>query len=367
MLTIRDIIQEMEVWAPPGIAWERDNVGLQIGDVNDEVSGVLAALEITPEVIKEALQKKCNLILTHHPLIFKPLQNLTPKTFSGKLALDIARNGLNLYAAHTNLDFTKDGVNFALAQKLNLQNIEFLYQEGSTLKKIAVFVPPDYAEQITNAMTKAGAGIIGNYDACSFQTRGTGTFRPAPGAQPFSGEIGSLQHEDEIRIEMITPKWKSQSVVNAMIDAHPYEEVAYDVYSNEAIDPMYGAGIIGTLSEAMPVEDFIKMVKNALQVPAVRWTRSVSDSVSRVAVCGGSGSDLMPAALQKKADAFVTADIKYHAFHEARGIINLIDAGHYETEVWILDVIIKRLKKKFSNTSTKFHTTKINTNPIHYS
>ncbi len=357
----------MEIWAPPGIAWERDNVGLQIGDANTEVTGVLAALEITPEIIKEALQKKCNLIITHHPLIFKPLQNLTPKSFSGKLALDIARNGLHLYAAHTNLDFTRDGVNFVLGQKLNLQNTAFLYQEGGTTKKVAVFVPVDYVEQVTNAMTDAGAGIIGDYEGCSFQTRGTGTFRPLEGAQPFSGDVGKLQHEDEVRIEMIVPKWKTQAVVQAMSDAHPYDEVAYDIYPNEAVDPKYGAGVIGTLPESQPIDDFIQFVKNTLKVPTIRWAQGSADTVSRVVVCGGSGSDLVPIALQKKADAFVTADIKYHAFHEARGIIHLIDAGHYETEIWILDAIMNRLKKKFADTRTEFYRTEITTNPIHYS
>jgi len=357
----------MEEWAPPGIAWERDNVGLQIGDAADEVTGAIAALEVTPEVVQEAVKKECNLIITHHPLIFKPLQNLTSKTLSGKLALDIARNKLNLYSAHTNIDFTRDGVNFALGNKLGLQNIEFLHQESGTMKKITVFVPPDYVEPVTNAMTKAGAGIIGDYEACSFQIRGTGTFRPLKGAQPFSGEVGKLQHEDEVRVEMVMPAWKASAVVTAMIDAHPYDEVAYDVYPNEAIDPAYGAGVIGSLPDSMPVDDFIAHVKNSVNIPAVRWTRGHSSTVARVAVCGGSGSELMPAAVQKKADAFVTADIKYHTFHEARGIIHLIDAGHFETEVFVVDVIVHRLKKRFEDAQTKFYATSYITNPITYS
>ncbi len=357
----------MEDWAPPGIAWKQDNVGLQIGDPNEEVAGVLTALEVTREVVREALQKKCNLIITHHPLIFKPLHNLTPHTLSGNLALTIARNNLNLYAAHTNLDFTRDGVNFVLSEKLNLQDVDFLYQESGSMKKISVFVPRDYVEAVTNAMTKAGAGIIGDYEACSFQIRGTGTFRPLEGAQPFSGEVGKLQYEDEVRVEMVSPVWKTNAVVSAMIDAHPYDEVAYDIYPNEAIDPMYGAGVIGSLPESMQVDEFIAHVKNSVEIPAVRWTRGASTTIKQVAVCGGSGSDLMHTAVQKKADAFITADIKYHAFHEARGVIHLIDAGHYETEVFIVEAIANRLKNKFQNSSTKFYVTSVSTNPIMYS
>jgi len=366
MLKIRDIIQQIEDWAPPGIAWERDNVGLQIGDAEDDVSGVLVSLDVTSDVVNEALQKKCNLILAHHPLIFKPLHNITPKTIPGKIALAIARNGLHLYAAHTNLDFTRGGVNFVLGEKFGLKNIEFLYQESGTSKKIVVFIPNDHVEAVTNAMTTAGAGIIGNYEACSFQSRGTGTFRPLDGADPYSGEVGKLQHEDEVRVEMISPAWKTPAVLSAMIDAHPYDEVAYDVYPNEAVNTQYGAGIIGELPEPLPLNDFIVFVKEALDIPAVRWTRGTSDSVSRVALCGGSGSDLLPVALQKKADAFITADIKYHTFHDAQKKIHLIDAGHYETEVGIVEAVVNRLKNKFPDLKTNIYATHITTNPILY-
>lgn len=367
MLKIKDIIKEMEDWAPPGIAWKQDNVGLQIGDPNEEVTGVLTALEATPEVVREALQKKCNLIITHHPLIFKPLRNLTPTTLSGKLALTIARNKLNLYTAHTNLDFTRDGVNFVLGNKLDLKDKEFLYQESGTIKKISVFIPRDYVEAVTNAMTKAGAGIIGDYEACSFQMNGTGTFRPLEGAQPFSGEVGKLQYEEEVRVEMVSPVWKTNAVLSAMIAAHPYDEVAYDVFPNEAIDPMYGAGVIGSLPESMQVDEFIAHVKKSVQIPAVRWTRGASTTIKRVAVCGGSGADLMQTAVQKKADAFITADIKYHAFHEAHGVIHLIDAGHYETEIYIVDAIVSRLNKIFQDKADNFYVTSLITNPIKYS
>ncbi len=367
MLNIKDIIKEIEDWAPPGIAWKQDNVGLQIGDPNEDVTGVLIALEVTPEVIRESLQKKCNLIITHHPLIFKPIQSLTPNSLSGDLALTIARNNLHLYAAHTNLDFTRDGVNFVLGKKLNLNEMEFLYQESGGLKKISVFVPHDYVEKVTNAMTKAGAGIIGDYEACSFQIRGTGTFRPLEGAQPFSGEVGKLQYENEVRVEMVAPVWKTTAVVAAMIDAHPYDEVAYDIYPNEAIDPMYGAGVLGSLPDPMPVDGFISHVKKSVGIPVVRRTSGASTTIKRVAVCGGSGSDLIRTAVHKKADAFITADVKYNAFHEARNVIHLIDAGHYETEIFIVEAIANRLKTKFKDQETKFYPTKISTNPIMYS
>jgi dinuclear metal center YbgI/SA1388 family protein len=367
MLKIRDIIREMEEWAPPAIAWKQDNVGLQVGDPNEDVTGVLAALEVTPEIIQEAVEKNCNLIISHHPLIFRPLLSLTPQTISGKLALSLARNKLHLYTAHTNIDFSRGGVNFVLGQKLGLDTLEFLHRQSGSLKKIVVFVPHAYAETVTGAMTKAGAGVIGEYESCSFQSKGSGTFRPLEGARPFSGEIGKLQYEDEVRIEMVVPEWRTESVVSAMIEVHPYDEVAYDIYPNETTDPNYGAGIIGTLPEPMPVDDFIIHVKNTVHIPFVRWTRGHGDTVSRVAVCGGSGSDLLATALRRKADAYITADIKYHIFHEARGIIHLIDAGHYETEVFIVDAIIEKLKKKFEDSETKFYSARFITNPITYS
>jgi dinuclear metal center YbgI/SA1388 family protein len=357
----------MEEWAPPAVAWKQDNVGLQVGDPNEDVTGVLAALEVTPEIIQEAVEKNCNLIISHHPLIFRPLLSLTPQTISGKLALTLAQNKLHLYTAHTNIDFSRGGVNFVLGQKLGLDTIEFLHRQGGSLKKIVVFVPHAYAETVTGAMAKAGAGVIGEYESCSFQLKGSGTFRPLEGAHPFSGEIGKLQYEDEVRIEMVVPEWKTESVVSAMIDVHPYDEVAYDIYPNETADPNYGAGIIGVLPEPIPIDDFIAHVKNTVQIPFVRWTRGQGDTVSRVAVCGGSGSELLAAALRTKADAYITADIKYHIFHEARGIIHLIDAGHYETEIFIVEAIIEKLKKKFEDNQTKFYSARFITNPITYS
>jgi dinuclear metal center YbgI/SA1388 family protein len=367
MIKISDIIRVMEEWAPPGIAWERDNVGLQIGDPEAEVKGVIVALEITQDVIRETLRKNCNLIITHHPLIFKPLNNLTPRTFAGGLALEIARNGLHLFSAHTNLDFSANGVNFAFGELLGLQNMRFLYQEGGSTQKIVVFVPQAHVDAVVGAMTRAGAGIIGNYESCSFQSAGTGTFQPLEGAQPFSGDAGALQREDEMRVEMVVPRWKTGAVVASMVDAHPYEEVAYDLYPIESINPNYGAGVIGSLTEPMPVEEFIAFVKQSLNSRTVRWTYGAASMVSRVAICGGSGSDLLPAATRQNADAFVTADIKYHTFHEARGSIHLIDAGHYETESPVLRPVADRLLREFSGAQVPFLVTDVNTNPITYS
>jgi dinuclear metal center YbgI/SA1388 family protein len=366
MIRIQDIIKEIEEWAPPGVAWERDNVGLQIGNPSEEVRGVLVALEVTADVIAEALSRKCNLIITHHPLLFNPLKNITPRSLTGDLALTVARNGLHVYSAHTNIDFTRDGVNFVLATKLKLQDCMFLHQESGSLKKISVFVPTAYVEKVTNAMTEAGAGIIGEYEACSFQSSGTGTFRPRPGAQPFNGTVGQLEHADEVRIEMVVPSWKTAAVVAAMTEAHPYEEVAHDIYTNEAIDPMYGAGVIGMLEAPLRPKEFIQHIKDALHIPAVRWTRGASESIYRVAVCGGSGSELLPVALRKKADAFVTADIKYHTFHEAFGRIYLVDAGHYETEIYITNAIVHRLQNKFQDSAIPLYKTSSITNPVNY-
>jgi dinuclear metal center YbgI/SA1388 family protein len=364
MARVSEIMHAVEAWAPPQVAWEKDNVGLQTGDPAQDVNGVLIALELTQEILNDAVQQNCNLIVTHHPFIFHPIRNITADTPDGSLLLNLIRSGINLYAAHTNLDFSRDGVSFALAHKLGLSDLRFLHREASGMRKIAVFVPPDYVENVTGAMAAAGAGLLGDYEYCSFRLRGTGTYKPLDGAQPFAGSVGTLEQAEEIRIEMVVPAWRLSPVVKAMISAHPYDEVAYDVFTSEALNPNFGAGVFGHYPTPLGVQEFLSRIKSVLNTPTIRYTIGNSDTVRTVAVCGGSGSDLLRSALLSGADAFVTADIKYHTFHEARGNILFVDAGHYETEIGILDSIEKYLSDKFPR--TRISVTKVNTNPIQY-
>jgi dinuclear metal center YbgI/SA1388 family protein len=365
MARVSDIINELEAWAPPQVAWEKDNVGLQVGDSTLDVQGILIALELTTEVLHEAVQRNCNFLITHHPFIFHPLRDITADTPQGSLLMNLIRSGINLYTAHTNLDFSRNGVSFILAEKLGLTQLRFLHREGISMKKIAVFVPPDHVENVTGAMAQAGAGLLGNYEYCSFRLRGTGTYKPLDGAQPYAGSVGILEQAEEVRLEMVVPSWRLSPVIKAMVAAHPYEEVAYDVYPTESLNPNFGAGVFGYYEAPIGTDDFLSRIKSNLNIPSIRWTPGKSESVHIVAVCGGSGSDLLHTAIRCGADAFVTADVKYHTFHDARGKILLVDAGHYETELGILESIQTYLRNKFPD--IKINVTGVNTNPIQYS
>ncbi len=347
-MIVRDIQHILESWAPKELAWERDNAGLQIGSEQQRIRKILVALDVTDEVVNEARQKKIDLLISHHPLIFSPLKFIRSNDRVGRLTLALARNNISLYSAHTNLDFTTSGVSSALAERLELQNIKVLLQQNNVYKKIVVFVPSEFAEKIMSAMAKAGAGKVGNYDTCSFQTNGTGTFRGLPGTKPFIGKSGSLETTPEVRLETIAQSWKINNVIKAMKAAHPYEEAAYDLYDLANVSNEFGAGIIGELKKSMSLKSFLSYVQRKLHVKGLRYTTGSRPNIRRVAVCGGSGSDLLQHAIREQTDAFVTADVKYHSFQQAEDAIALIDAGHYETEVPIIEKIVDYLKEQIS-------------------
>ncbi|MBS4028717.1 MAG: Nif3-like dinuclear metal center hexameric protein [Ignavibacteriales bacterium] len=346
-MTIRDIAQQLESWAPKDLAWEKDNVGLQVGDANIPVERILVALDVTENILSEAREKNVQLIISHHPLLFRPLASVTPNDRVGALVLQLIRNNIALYSAHTNLDFTKNGVSTALAEQLGLTDIRFLVPLSPMQKKVVVFVPENSVEKVAEAMTKAGGGIIGNYDSCSFRSEGTGTFRGNVFAHPTVGTVDKLESVAEVRLEMVAPKWKLPDVLTAMKSAHPYEEVAYDVYPIENISSECGMGAIGTLTKPMSLTEFIPYVKEKLGIPFLRYSQGKTDVVERVAVCGGSGSQFLSNAISQKADAYITADITYHTFHEAEGRTILMDAGHYETERHILPRIVQVIENEY--------------------
>jgi dinuclear metal center YbgI/SA1388 family protein len=362
-----EIFKFIENWAPKGIAWDKDNVGLQVGSAENVLTNILLCLDLTEKVVDEAIKKRCNLIISHHPLLFRPLKKLD--TLSDKTSQIIAillKHNITVYSAHTNLDFTKDGVSFKLAEKLGLRNLTFLQNLSSNQLKLSVFVPFSHIDKVAEAIHSEGGGVIGEYSHCSFRTIGTGTFKGSEKTDPFIGNKKKLEHVDEIKLEVLIDSFNSSRVISAMLKSHPYEEVAYDLYPvvNENVN--YGMGAIGKLDNPINEKDFLAHVAKSLKIKYFRYTSGIQRKISTVAVCGGSGGDLLSLAIQKNADAFVTADIKYHSFDDALDKILLIDGGHYETEIVSLTEVKKRLLRFLSNEEIKVFKYSGSTNPVKF-
>ena len=358
------IIKIIEDWAPKSIAWEKDNVGLQVGSLRREVINILLCLDVDEKVVDEASRKKCNLIISHHPLLFRSLKKLdVGNDKKSRIIEKLIKKNITLYSAHTNLDFTKDGVSFQLANRLKLINQKFLINLSSNQNKISVFVPSSHADKVAEAMHNAGAGIIGEYTNCSFRTLGTGTFRGSVKSNPRIGIQGKIERVEEVKIEVLVNSFDVNKVVAAMKQAHPYEEVAYDVspLTNENVN--YGMGVIGEMQNALSEKEFLNHVSKSLRIKNLRFSRGNKNRIKKVAVCGGSGSDLLDTAIQSNADAFVTADVKYHTFQDAESELLLVDAGHFETEIPVLDELKKRIEKSLTD-KTKVYKYSDSTNPI---
>jgi dinuclear metal center YbgI/SA1388 family protein len=346
VVRIEDVHQFMSVWAPPAVALERDAVGLQVGDPGARVRGILVSLDPTVASVREARRRGANLIVTHHPLFFRPLRAVTPASAAGRCLDELVRGRIALYSAHTNLDFARQGTSFALAGRLGLKDVGFLERSFRLDRKIVTFVPAESADRVAAAMAGAGAGVIGNYDHCSFRAPGMGTFRGNEASSPAVGRRGSLERAPEVRLEMLVPQWAVEEVVRALRRSHPYEEVAYDILPLENRSNDFGMGALGVLPRAMQLSRFLSLVKRALGTGALRWSGLPGKTVRRIALCAGSGGDLLDSAVRAGAEVFLSADLKYHLFHEAAGRIALIDAGHYETEVPVVDMIVARLRKE---------------------
>lgn len=367
-MTVRELQEILDRWAPKELAWERDNVGLQVGSPEQPVKRILVALDCTDAVIGEALRLKATLIITHHPLVYHPLKSVTENDPAGRLVLRLARHGVALFSAHTNLDFARSGVSIALAERIGLKHTKILVASRGTQRKVVVFVPRDHADRVMSAMARSGAGHIGEYDLCSFRTEGTGTFRGSAAAKPSIGQTGRLEHVGEVRLEMIVPSWNLDAVISAMRTVHPYEEPAYDVYelSNPSLDT--GAGAIGELVPSRTLSSFLRHTAKVLRSGALRYTGDPRRRVRRVAVCGGGGTELIRAAAQQRADAFVTADLGYHAFQRADGALALIDAGHFETEAPIVGKIVTFLQTRLADLRARVHVyaSQQSLNPVRY-
>ncbi len=368
-MLIEQIINYIENWAPPGAAWDKDNVGLQVGSTKKKITNIFLTLELTPKSLEEAIKKNCNFIFTHHPFLFKPLKKIdTTNDEKGKLIEKLIKKNITLYSAHTNLDFTKDGVSFELAKVLGLKNTGFLVNEKGNQFKIVVFVPVNELKKLSDALFSAGAGIIGEYENCSFRTEGQGTFKGSENSNPSIGKKQNFETVEEVRLEVLVDSWKLNKVISALIKAHPYEEPAYDIYPLQNKNVNYGLGVIGELNKSMTKNEFLNHTCNSLKTNNVRYTNGKNGKIKKVAVCGGSGTDLLNAAIKNSADAFVTADVKYHVFQEGENKILFIDAGHYETEIHVLNVVKRKLESFIKNNkkSVKVYKFTGSTNPVKY-
>ncbi|MCB2207555.1 MAG: Nif3-like dinuclear metal center hexameric protein [Bacteroidetes bacterium] len=363
-MKVSEITSFLEQLAPLGLQEAYDNSGLLIGHGNQIVSKALITLDVTDEVVKEAIENKCQLIIAHHPLIFNSLKKINTRYGTGALIAKLIKEDVALYAIHTNLDNVMEGVNAKLAQTLGLQNIKILAPKSGTLNKLVVFCPVSHVEAIQQAMFDAGAGNIGNYNSCSFNSAGYGTFKAQEGANPYVGNIGKLHKEEELKIEVVVPSYLAQQVVAAMISAHPYEEVAYDIYPLLNEQWNIGAGMIGELETESDPEDFLKKVKKQLNASHIRHSPLIKRKVKKVAICGGSGSFLIHNAYNAKADIFITGDVKYHDFFEHAGKMTIADAGHFETEQFTKELLYDRLNGKFPNFALQI--SKARTNPIYF-
>jgi len=364
------IISEIEKLAPKNLIQEWDNVGLIVGSYTDDVQKVLVCLDVTPRVVDEAIQMEADLIVSHHPFIFTSIKSIRKDSPIGEMVYKLIKNEISVYSAHTNLDTAEKGVNYLLAEKLNLKNHEALQVTAKEkLFKLAVFVPLDYADKIRNVLGDCGAGWIGNYSHCSFQTKGMGTFKPLEGADPFTGDVGKLEKVEEVKIETIVPQKLLNKTINAMIKAHPYEEVAYDIYPLENQSKTFGLGRIGYLEQEMILMDFVKKVKAVLEVCNVKVVGDLNRNIKKVAVCGGSGASSINTAVFKGADVLVTGDIKYHEAHEAiaQGLA-LIDAGHWATEIIVVPYLVNYLSSKFSSAKPGITVvgSKVNEDPFYW-
>lgn len=364
MNKIKDITAVIEAFAPIPLQEDYDNSGLNIGDPNESTTGCLVCLDVTEQVLDEALALNINLIVSHHPLIFNKLNHITGQTPTERLVIRAIRNGISVYAVHTNLDNVQSGVSNILSRKIGLKDLKVLRTSEGLLRKLVTFCPIDQAAKVRDAVFAAGAGHIGNYDSCSFNTEGTGSFRGDESTNPFAGQPGKLHMEPETRIETIFPFYLEKEVVRALLESHPYEEVAYDIYKLENEFNKVGMGMIGTLEQDMREIDFLTHMKNALGTGCIRHSPLLGKPVKKVAVCGGSGSFLISEAIRGKADFFVTADLKYHQFQQAAGEIVIADVGHFESEQFTCELVAEHIMKNFPKFAVLISKNPVN--PVNY-
>lgn len=363
-MKIKELTQYLESVAPLAYQESYDNSGLIVGSMDDEVNKALISLDCTEEVVDEAIAKGCDIIVSHHPIVFKGLKKFNGRNYVERTVIKAIKNNIALYAIHTNLDNVTGGVSSKIANKLNLTNQAILSSKAGLLKKLVVYVPRMDVEAVRQALFEAGAGSIGDYNECSFNTAGYGTFRPLDGANPAVGTVGVQERVEETKIEVIFPSNIERQVVVAMLASHPYEEVAYHILSLDNTLPYVGSGVIGNLDEPMAPRSFLKYLKESLNLKVIRHTALLDKDIERVAVCGGAGGFLLEDAKRSGADVFITADYKYHEFFDAEGQLVIADVGHFESEQFTQELLLEVINKKFANFAVCL--TETDTNPIQY-
>ena len=363
-MKLTELVDHLNQAVPLSLQEGYDNSGVQVGNEGNDIRSGLLTLDVTEEVIEEAVQKECGIVISHHPLIFKGLKRIDEKTPAGRIIFKAVKNQIAIYSAHTNLDVLKNGVSHRMAQKLSLERISVLQSLKNRLLKLIAFVPDAHLERVREAVFDAGAGITGNYDRCGFTVNGTGSFRAGEGAEPFAGEKGKMHFEKEVRFETILFSHVRDKVIKALLEAHPYEEVAYDIVPLENDNSGIGFGSIGYLNEPLGESDFLKTVSSSLSATGIRYSKPSGRTIRKVALCGGAGASLLNDALAAGADAYLTADLKYHSFFDAGDQILLVDCGHYETEKYATEILYDLIIEKFPTFALRF--SEINTNPINY-
>ena len=364
MVKIRELLNYIEEIAPLALQESYDNSGLLTGDPDADINSCIITIDVTEEVVEEAIRKKAGLVIAHHPIIFNGLKRLTGRNYVERTIIKAIKNDVAIYAAHTNFDNYSSGVNAKICEKLNLKDCRILEPLSGNLKKLVTFIPVDFFEQVSKAVFDAGAGQIGNYDYCGYNSEGKGSFRGGENTNPFVGEKGQVHFENEIRFETIYPAWLQSKIIRALTENHPYEEVAYDIYPFENIFHNAGMGMIGYLPLPVSEINFMQTLKTTFECKYLRHTALNSKSVQKVAVCGGAGSYLLTRAIETGADIFVTSDMKYHQFFDADRRIVIADIGHYESEQFTKELFYDLLIKKFHTFAV--HLSEVNTNPVFY-
>lgn len=349
---IQDVIQLLEQEAPLAFQANYDNCGLLVGNKDFIVKGVMIALDVTEELIEEAIARNCNLIVVHHPFLFKAIKTITGKNWIERCVIKAIKNDIAIYAAHTNADHVAHGVNFCIGQRLGIENAFILSPEGEILQKLITFVPPTHLNQVANALFEQGAGHIGNYSEASFFSKGTGTYKAIQGANPFLGQVGVKQNEEEYKLEVVYPKFLQQKIVQALLSAHPYEEVAYDILNLANKNKHVGGGMYAKLANEISEQNLLALLKDKFGAKCIKHSSLLHKPIHTLAWCGGAGIGLLPNAKAVGAQAFITSDVKYHDFFEADNEILIIDIGHFESEQFTVEVFFEWITRKFTNFAT---------------
>jgi len=363
-MKLHEIISALETFAPPSYQESYDNSGLLIGNKNNGVKAALLTLDVTEEIIDEAISKKCDLIIAHHPIIFSGVKRLNGNNYVERVIIKAIQNNIAIYACHTNIDNVTNGVNKKIADKLGLINTKILQPKSQLLKKLVTFVPTENAEVVRQALFNSGAGNIGNYSECSFNVTGTGTFKGNENSNPVIGTKNQAEKVNEERIEVIFEGHKQNQVIEALKKAHPYEEVAHYISSLDNSYQEVGSGLIGDLKEPMEIDTFFNLIKSNFKVPTIKHTAKVKKQIKTVALCGGAGNFLLKDAIRQNADLFLSADFTYHKFFDSENKIVICDIGHYETEQFTPEIFYEVISKKFPTFA--LHLSNVNTNPINY-